>query len=397
MRILAACVAAITVVTVMAQEPEQPRLLHASDLVYSGAFRLPGGHANQQSFEYGGRGLAFSPSRNTLLLAGHDWYQWIGELNIPELRISESLADLQTATFRTPLTEIGTHSTPTVGRGSTAVGGLLPWGDSLIASYYLTYDATGSQTASHYKRGLDLTKREDLRGPYTVGNGRAGFVSGYMAPIPAEWREALGGAAIAGQCCISIISRTSLGPSATVFNPDTIGTGERVPGIEVLGYPITKPTLGTCESTNATFNCATTMGGVVFPDGTRSVLFFGRQGIGPYCYGDASPVQGRTACLDPTDGAKGPHAYPYQFQVWAYDVLDLIAVRQGRKEPWQVMPYETWSFELPFAPGSRVIRGVTYDPATRRIYMATVFGDGPRPVIQAFTVGAPVPATPPRR
>src|SRR5207244_1724953 len=100
------------------------------------------------------------------------------------------------------------------------------------------------------------------------------------------------------------------------------------PATTVLGYPIDHPTLGSCGSSDALFNCATQMGGVVFPEGTRSVLFFGRQGQGPYCYG----VGGKTGgdCFDPDDDSKGTHSYPYAYQIWAYDGLDLIKVKKGQ-------------------------------------------------------------------
>ena len=91
------------------------------------------------------------------------------------------------------------------------------------------------------------------------------------------------------------------------------------------------------------FNLATTMAGVVFPEGTRSVLFFGRQGLGKYCYGEASD------CGDPVQTSKGGHAYPYAYYVWAYDALDLAAVKSGQRQPWDVKPYAVWELDFPFA------------------------------------------------
>ena len=122
---------------------------------------------------------------------------------------------------------------------------------------------------------------------------------------------------------------------------------------------------------------------MVFPDGTRSVLFFGRRGIGTYCYG----VGGATGeCVDPANISHGPHAYPYVYYVWAYDVLDLVAVKQGLKQPWQIYPYRSWAFELPFQNLDRAIIGAAYDPATRRIYLSQAHGDVDSPIIHVFSL-----------
>ena len=132
------------------------------------------------------------------------------------------------------------------------------------------------------------------------------------------------------------------------------------------------------------------MYGAVFPEGTRSVLYFGRHGTGPYCYGEG------TVCNDPTSSSKGDHAYPYVSQVWAYDVQDLIAVKNGQKNPWDVMPYATWAFKLPFeVTGNGRPGGVAYDPATQRVFWLERFGDGDWPVITVWQVQAATTLSPP--
>ena len=82
------------------------------------------------------------------------------------------------------------------------------------------------------------------------------------------------------------------------------------------------------------------MGGLVFPAGTRSVLFFGKQGVGTFCYGPGTSNQALVGtiapgfvdpyCYDPVDDSKGTHAYPYIYQVWAYDANDLAAAKAGQ-------------------------------------------------------------------
>jgi hypothetical protein len=368
-----------------AQGTESLPLLHASDLAYGGAFRLPQGRGDMESFEYGGRAMAFDSSHESIYMVGHDWHQRIAELTVPEIRRGASLDELATASFRQPFTDVKGNALERVGSGS-AIGGLLVSDGTLVVSAYVTYDGNGAQKSSHFRRSADLSRAEPLEGPFQLANVRAGFVGGYMTPVPPEWQRALGGPALTGLCCISIISRTSLGPTATVFDPAHLAGTAPVPATQLVGYPITQPALGRCESTNNTFNCATLIGGLVFPNRTRSVLFFGRQGIGEYCYGEGGRTPPAGGCVDPTDSAKGTHAYPYAYQVWAYDALDLAAVKNGRKKPFEVKPYETWTFDLPFGSESRVIRAVAFDPVMRRIFVAAAFSDRTRPLVHVFDV-----------
>jgi hypothetical protein len=205
---------------------------------------------------------------------------------------------------------------------------------------------------------------------YRVGS-RVGFVSGYMAPIPAEWQPRLGGPAFTGFCCASIISRTSLGPALSVFNPDDLGVKEPVPATEVLGYPVDRPGLGTWERGNTTdhriYNMGTEVRGVVFPSGSRSVLFFGTT----CARGSYKP--GGVDC-------SGPLTY-----VWAYDANDLLSVKNRRKRPWDVRPYATWALNQRFAPGNPV-QGVAYDEANSRLYVSVAMADGVLPIVHAYKV-----------
>ncbi len=224
------------------------------------------------------------------------------------------------------------------------------------------------------------------------------MVSGFMTEVPPEWRTLLGGPALTGNCCIPIISRTSFGPAAFAFDPAALGRSAALRAVPLLYYPPAHPTLGAWDASwNPTggvfFGGGTTIRGVVFPRGTRSVLFFGTQGVGTFCYGegtsdkslDGKPTpDGTTWCYDPDGSSKGTHAYPYVAEVWAYDAADLAAVRRGAKRPWQVRPYATWQLHLPFASGQ--IGGAAYDPTAGVIYVSQQFGNGTDPVIHVFKV-----------
>jgi hypothetical protein len=377
-------------VLVGGQQPISP-LIAASDLTYLGAFRLPSAQGDQNSFDYGGTGMAFDAQDQALWLVGHDWYQRVAEVSIPAPVIAATLDSLPRATLRRPFADVLAGKLDSVGAGTAKIGGILPTAAGLIVSAYIYYDADSSQVRSHFR-----VTSSGVEGPFQVGDAGAGFVSGYMTAIPMAWQGALGGTALTGQCCVPIVGRTSLGPAASVFNAADVGSRSPVPATAVVGYPIDHPTIGAYDSNGQLFNGATSMAGVVFPSGSRSVLFIGRQSSN-FCYGegtgdsrlDQHPVPGESGviyCYDPTSPYKGTHGYPYKPFVWAYDVNDLVAVKSGMKQPWEVVPYATWTFDVPFEGDMRQISGVTYDSATRRLYLSGAFEDGQAPVIHVFEI-----------
>jgi len=371
-------------------------LVQPRHLVYEGAFRLPAEPMDDSSFAYGGTALAFNPARNSLFLVGHDWQQKVAEIGIPEIRAGSSLRRLATARVIQPLVDPTEGKRGAVGENTVKIGGLLAYRGQLYLTAYVYYDAMGSQRLSHFVSGTDLTRQGDVRGPYKVGEIGAGFVSGYFGMIPAAWQQALGGTVLNGQCCLSIISRTSFGPAAFAIDPARLGTDDPLPATPLVYYPAAHR-LAPGDTQSTLFTLATEIKGVVFHEGTRSVLFFGRHGLGEYCYGPGTadpkragqPADGGVDrwCFDPTTESKGTHTYPYSYYVWAYDANDLADVKAARKSPWDVKPYATWSVPLPFsAEGHAVLNGATYDPESGRIFVSQGFGDGELPVIHVLTV-----------
>ena len=63
-----------------------------------------------------------------------------------------------------------------------------------------------------------LSTTGNVQGLFKIGNLRTGYTSGYMGFVPSGWQAAFGGNALAGNCCLSIITRTSFGPAVFAFN-----------------------------------------------------------------------------------------------------------------------------------------------------------------------------------
>jgi hypothetical protein len=373
---------------------------------------VPDSASGGSSFHYAGFGVAYNPSNNSLFLSGHINEYKTAEIGIPAPSASPDRAALPVA----PLLQ--SFVDPSEGKSGAAncgadlgspllLGGYLVFNGKLFFDGYRYYDGSGCQTHSHFSRPLNLSTQGQVVGAAPLNSGfKAGPVSGPMGMIPPEWQSLLGGPAIATQCCIPIIGRTSFGPDFYVWDPNALNVSG-TPATPLMFYDSTHP-LSAFDRQSTWFNGSSHMHGVVFPVATRSVLYFGRQGTGSYCYGygvtsnppsPAVAADGVQNCYDPTDDAKGNHAYPYISQVWAYDANDLLAVKQGAKQMWEPKPYATWSLQSvaqPFFSGAGDLNGAAYDPATGRIFITQGYGDGDLPVVYVFALGplAPAPSAP---
>ena len=220
----------------------------------SDAFRLPTAQGDQNSFDYGGTALAFDPQDQALWLVGHDWYQRVAEVSIPVPAIAATIDSLPRATLQRPFADILAGKLGSIGSGTAKIGSILPAGHDLIVSAYLYYDGSHTQVRSHFR-----VTPSGVAGPFQLGDAGAGFVSGYMTSIPMDWQAALGGTALTGQCCVPIVSRTSLGPAASVFNAADVGARDPVPATAVVGYPLEHPTIGDYDSNGQLYNGATSV------------------------------------------------------------------------------------------------------------------------------------------
>jgi hypothetical protein len=381
----------LTVNPASTQEP----LLYRSNLQYVGAFRVPDGQfgpLQYGTFEYGGTALAFNSANNSLYVVGHVYGQDVAQISIPAIVNSSNLNNLNTATVLQPFADVlgKLPSDPLTNQyvGTVTIGGLMVQNGHLYGSVYGAYDTTGSPGVFFDLNSTNLASATAKS--FTLGGD--GTANGYMFPIPPEWQAALGASYLAGQADISIVRRTSSGPAAYGFDP-TQGSSSQLTGF--LYYPVNNP-LGAYEGPANPLQSGTSqIGGAVFVPGTSSVLFFGTTGINYEGYGEPGDYG------DPNHTSKGPHSLngQYAFQVWAYNANDLVAVKQGLMQPWQVQPYDVWNFTLPNANAGNSIGGVAFDPGTGRLYVSVVGADTQQPytslpLIEVFQLTLPGPSGP---
>ena len=365
------------------QSLQRQRLLEARDVQRVGAFRLPGTDENGDNFSYGGAPLAFNPVRRSLFVGSNSGK--IAEVTIAEAKPSSNVDDLPVTRFLHTFTDPTDGHMSEVAPSGTVLAGLLVFDNRLLGTGLIFYDANNTQTVSHFSRPLELSSRGATPMRRVWQARAAGFVGGYMALVPEEWQAALGGPAVTGQCCVPIISRTSWGPSAFAWNPRDLENSSAVAAKPLLYYSGEHATLGPWSGSNPTWGGTASVGGMAIPAGTRTALFFGANGFGPFCYGPGTTdkaLHGRPApegdsyCYDPLTSDKGQHAYPYRYQMWAYDLLDFAAVAQGKRDPWDVKPYGVWSLDVPLLEGvvPRIL-SVAYDPDRRLVYLSQFKGD----------------------
>lgn len=382
-------------------DPSSLPLLAEKDLHYVGGFRLPAGSSNGEWFSFGGRTAAFNPAGPSLFVSSYRGL--VAEVTIPTPVNSASVNELPFATFLQPFADPTEGHLKDISTIGVNVTGLLVSGNRLYGTASIYYDANNTQRVSHFSRSLQLNQPSFSGWSSVWQPERSGFVAGMMALVPPEWQARLGGPAVTGQCCVPIVSRTSNGPAAFSFDPARIGE-HRVSATPLLYYTLNNATLGSWEGSNPTYGATTQIQAAAIVAGTRTLLYFGSNGLGPHCYGDGTAnkaldgtrsTNGAYLCYDPTSSSKGSHAYPYRSQIWAYDLNELAAVREGRKQPWDVVPYGVWPLSLPTPESTMRLGGVGYDAARQILYVSQLGADpdgySSRPVIHALQLALPRP------
>lgn len=401
-RTVALWIVAIGVVDVLAQAPSALPLLTKESFTYVGGFRLPRTAVGGDDFSFAGAALAFNPATNTLYYGSRR--SNVAEVSIPAPMNTKDINAMNFSAYVQPFADpMEGHLTDIP---VAALRGLAVLGGRLCGTAMIYYDASNTQRFSHFCRSLSLSTPSFSGWSAVYQATRTGWVSGWLAPVPAEWQGTLGGTAVTGNCCVPIVSRTSYGPAAFAFNPDAIGDAQ-VPATPLLYYPGEHPTLGPWSGSNPTYGGTTSINGMAVIAGTRTVLYVGRNGTGPYCYGNGTSDQaldgtkgpdGEVLCYDPTTNAKGQHAYPYNNQAWLYDLNDFAAVKAGTTQPWEVLPYAVYPLELP-TPDRRDMGGATYDAARQILYVSQLGADqdgfSSRPLMHAFKVNVAAPPPPP--
>lgn len=374
---------------------------------WTGAFSPPLGVDVDTTYDFAAKGLTLSKERQSFFMNGHIQRGRTGEFGIPEIRKADTFAQLAIAPTKQLLSWVFPFLSISSPGNNAAMWGLLALPDKLCGTAVMTYDANNTQRKSLWcsplaPLGYTATTEAFSLGPPT----RQGFTAGYMGWIPQEWRAAIGWPAFAGQCCLSIIGRTSNSATLIGFDPADVGTKDPLPTEEFMwtneDHPDSGHWHGEWGAPGTFVNGLTAIGGCVWIDDSRTIACFGRQGTGPWCYGFGTPDPklaftivppqftndpNLIYCWDPFNSDKGQHGYPYELRVWLYDGLDLLQVKRGIDRPWDVKPYAMFRLDWPLMSLVPEVNGVVYDKETRRLYVAVWrHSTGSNMVIHVVTV-----------
>ncbi len=362
--------------------PETLPRLNISDILYEGAFRLPAATYGTSSLNYSQGPVEYNKSNHSLFLVGHAHHQNIAEFPIPGIVKSTTLTDLQMAgppiQGFTSILDRATGGNP---QALDRIGGMKYFNvgstPQLLINAYEYYDAPGDNTQTTLVAG----NSEDLatctmEGFYTFQGG-AGHTSAWLSPIPSEWQSVLGGSYITGQSSgIPIISRTSVGPSAFSFNPDQLlansSTSTPIATTKLLDFSLAHPLHDDLSNSTGTNNIWTHLSRVVYGfivPGTRTYLTLGQSGghesgVCYKCTQNNGNLCGGYCANDADD---------YYHYYWLWDVKDLLAVKNGQANAYDVRPYDYGEFSTPFATNS--FGGGSFDPSSQILYLTVQKAD----------------------
>lgn len=377
-------------------------LLQPEHLVYQGNFRLPR-LSGAARFGNGGHAIAVTES-GSLLVAGHNHYDFVGEVTPPASLVSVDGSVVRAALVKTPYDiSVGVYDQK-LSTTLDTLGGLcvLPGGD-VLSSWYRYYGVQPVSEIDDPTLHARTVDGED-RGLFHIGKKgefpfNQKFTSGYLIPIPLSWRAANGimdFSVACGRGDGAGNATSPKGPALFAMNPsisnpvgadiDAKALMYRVPGNEPPGWT----------------PCDRWKGGAWIEEGIyTTVLFVGTKGTEPYWYGTGTATIDGQELADPWDQAKGHHCVNRRVEMQFFSPSVLSSVLVGDVDPQSVVPYRT--IVLPQFHESSQVQGCAFDSISRRLYIVEKWPavkDGTTypsedPLVHLWTVTVPtVPSDP---
>jgi hypothetical protein len=310
-----------------------PELVQPSDLVYLGAFRLPGGDTPPQTFAYGANAMTFNPDGHptntdpypgSLFVMGHDRMAWgglpdgsqVAEISIPAPAIAANPADLPqarfiqgfhdvTAGFFTQLEEIPKTGMQYLNHADTGPKIHLCWGQHLQPQ----------DVPSHAWFNPTLAT-PNLRGVWFIGYQNLYSTNGYMFDIPTSWADAHAESRYLATGRMRDGGQGGMGPTLFAYRPWPLVLWPKDKGLPDGSAPPSGTRLGETtlllyENAYNTSDFVRCMNGyqhadeweggawITTPSGKSAVLFAGTKSTGTkHWYGFINPLGPEYPCVD---------------------------------------------------------------------------------------------------
>ena len=387
--------------------PYSDGLIQPADLVYRGAFRLPPDPADMgwewsnwsSALTYYPEGDSGAPADGfpgSLFGVGHDWNQYVAELNIPVPVVSpgKDVNDLNTAATLQPFVDIrdgmfGEMELPRVGLAYLPALGGQTSGNLYFA--WAPHLDEGATNPSHGWSKLDLSS------PQPVGAWRVGdywnYVTGdYLFDIPQAWADSY----VSGRSLATGRFRDggqgAQGPSLFAIAPWATGNppapGSTLPTTPLLlygnAYEPDPPSVADYHHSDEWTGAAWLTAG-----SKAAVLFAGTKGTGDCWYGCAD---GTDQPPWPPDCDRGWWSTSFVGQLLLYDPAELAAVARGEVQTWDPQPYavlniDPYLYHLTSTRQRHHLGAAAFDRTRGLLYIIEPLADEDKPLIHVWGVG----------
>lgn len=336
--------------------------LQPDDLVYRGAFRLPG-ESGGSNWGWAGDGLAYRPDGDpkgasdaypgSLFGFGHDHQHFVSEISIPAPVVSaaKKAAELPTAKTLQPFADIraGHFVDYEIPRADLAY--LPPQGDQTAPKLYFCFGQHMHETftgPSHSWCEVTLSAAKTA-GPWRIAGLDEYVTADYLFAIPQVWADRHTGGRRIGTGRFRDGGQGSMGPALFAIAPWQHGNpppeGVELKAVTLLRYSSMYDEPDERHTMRDYHHSDEWAGAAWLTDGKRAaVVFTGSKGTGKCWYGFANGV------VWPEEGPWPPvPAYPNDQRGWwseafvrqarFYDPADLAKVAAGTMKPHEPQPY----------------------------------------------------------
>jgi len=336
--------------------------LEPDDLVYRGAFRLPG-PSGGSNWSWCGDGLAYRAGGDpdgpddgypgSLFGFGHDHQHFVSEISIPAPVVSQAKkpAELPTAGTLQPFADIraGHFTDYEIPRADLAY--LPPQGEQERPKLYFCFGQHMHETfkgPTHCWCEVDLANPQTA-GPWTVGGLTEYVTSDYLFPIPKAWADAHVGGMRLATGRFRDGGQGSQGPTLFALAPWHHGNppeaGTRLKAVTLLRYSVVTEDPDAKHGLRGYHHSDEWAGAAWLTDGSRAaVVFVGTKGQGKCWYGFANgvvwPEEGPWPEVPPyPNDQRGWWSERFVRQMLFYDPADLARVVAGTMKPHEPQPY----------------------------------------------------------
>jgi len=342
-----------------------------SDFEYVGSFRCP--PTKEWAFlQY--TGLTYVPTRGTLIVMNRTG---LVELTVPSpvRSANDNPEDLPIAEELTPPFNLFDAVGDWLPFPKKRLGGIAWLDGRLWIACFEFYNAAARDNPGI----VSLTDRfEDPRGAWRVGPAgvnqpikhlfHANKTNSYLCAVPPSWAAeyAPGTVLASGRQRGAGAFGGAQGPTLYAFRPSLdVPPGGNFGAVPLMIFPTDSRTWADGTYRNDDDYEVTW----VWTDKGQTILVGSTKALGQDVYGP-----GPEQCYP----AKGWHAPPYQPRIYLMDPRELGEVAQGRRQPWDLRPYETLVPDFPWRTAAKGespecrhpwFAGLAYDPRGRRVFV----------------------------